>query len=80
MARRDVEADMMTIRHPVVDTPEPSARSSHEGHEQWSRETELLRTKTALRFPRSALHGEGRRGGKTAKLLDLRARLNLSWL
>jgi hypothetical protein len=71
---------MMTIRHPVVDTAEPSARSSREGYEHWSREMGLLRTKTPLRFPHSALHGEARRGGKTAKLLDLHTRLNLGWL
>jgi hypothetical protein len=71
---------MMTIRNPALDAAEPSARSSHEGHEQWSRETELLRTKTTLRFPHSVLHGESRRGGKAAKLLDLRSRLNLGWL
>jgi hypothetical protein len=71
---------MMTIRHPALDAVEPSARSSHEGHEQWSRETDLLRTKTALRFPHSVLHGDSRRAGKAAKLLDLRTRLNLGWL
>jgi hypothetical protein len=66
---------MMTIRHPAAETADHSARSSLDASER-----RLRRTKAAYRFPLYALHGDERRAGKTAKLLDLYARLNLGAL
>jgi hypothetical protein len=75
-----VEANMMTIRHPAVETAEHSARSSLDAFERRPHQTALRRTKAPHRFPLYPLHGDERRAGKTAKLLDLYARLNLGAL
>jgi hypothetical protein len=75
-----MEANMMTIRHPAVETAEHSARSSLDAYERRPHQIELRRTKAAYRFPLYPLHGDERRAGKTAKLLDLYARLNLGTL
>jgi hypothetical protein len=75
-----MEANMMTIRHPAVETAEPSARSSLDAFERRPHQTALRRIKAAHRFPPFALHGDERRASKTAKLLDLYARLNLGTL
>jgi hypothetical protein len=75
-----MEANMMTIRHPAAETAEHSARSSLDAFERRPHQTALRRTKAPHRFPLYPLHGDERRAGKTAKLLDLYARLNLGAL
>jgi len=66
-----MEANMMTIRHPAAETAEHSARSSLDAFERRPHQTALRRTKAPHRFPLHPLHGDERRAGKTAKLLDL---------
>jgi hypothetical protein len=78
--RPSTEANMMTIRHPAAETADHSARSSLDASERRPHQTGLRRTKAAYHFPLYALHGDERRAGKTAKLLDLYARLNLGAL
>jgi hypothetical protein len=75
-----MEANMMTIRHPAAETAEHSARSSLDATERRPHQIGLRRPKAAQRFPLYALHGDERRGGKAAKLLDLYARLKLGVL
>jgi hypothetical protein len=75
-----MEANMMTIRHAAVETAELSARSSLDAYERRPHQIGLRRTKTPYRFPLYPLHGDERRASKTAKLLDLYARLNLGTL
>ena len=74
------EANMMTIRHLAAETADHSARSSLDAFERRPHQTALRRTKAPHRFPLYPLHGDERRAGKTAKLLDLYARLNLGAL
>lgn len=78
--RPSTEANMMTIRHPAAETADHSARSSLDASERRPHQTGLRRTKAAYHFPLYPLHGDERRAGKTAKLLDLYARLNLGAL
>jgi hypothetical protein len=75
-----MEANMMTIRHPAAETAEHSARSSLDAFERRPHQTALRRTKAPHRFPLYPLHGDERRAGKTAKLLDPTRGLHLARL
>jgi hypothetical protein len=75
-----MEANMMAIRDPAAEAAERTVRSPLDRDQHRVHQNGLQRIKAAYRSTQHALHGDERRGGKTAKLLDLYARLKFGAL
>jgi hypothetical protein len=83
-----MEANMMAIRNPGAEAAALTVKSPLDSHERRPHQFDAKRVKAAYYFTLDALqrtggslaHGDERRTGKTAKLINLYTRLNFGAL